>query len=302
MIKKDFEFLRRKEFLILFCFLLLISFFQMALEQQIRSGLIHSYSTLNLSLFESLGLFLPLFVMFFLAYSELSRKDYSMLPPLRWWVFFFSILLFILLVPLPKALEEEFNENFLNNTTSTTIPETSSLTTIITDTSSPPLIGSSVQETNLFEVLLLDLRSVFIFGMLFIPFLVLLIITRRKNHANITAKKSDIIDEEYDDSRYKARTIIECYYQASNSLEERGANDSPSLTPKEFTKDVNEKNLCRFQLIKDLSNLYEEAKFSTHELSTQQIVTAKSLASEIIYPPDSTSEVENENTLEQEEN
>ncbi len=92
-------------------------------------------------------------------------------------------------------------------------------------------------------------------------------------------EKQDVDHEK----EYKVKTILECYYQASTSLEERGANDNISFTPPEFTEDVRKKKLCPDTSIINLSNLFEEAKFSSHHISETDVKNAKELAQEIIF-------------------
>jgi hypothetical protein len=85
------------------------------------------------------------------------------------------------------------------------------------------------------------------------------------------------------EKEYKAKTILECYYQASTSLEERGANDNMSFTPPEFTEDVRKKKLCPDSSIVNLSNLFEEAKFSNHHISETDVKNAKEFTQDIIF-------------------
>jgi hypothetical protein len=89
------------------------------------------------------------------------------------------------------------------------------------------------------------------------------------------------------------KTVLECYYQASTALEERGADSSTSFTPTEFTHDVVDKTLTSPPTIENLTDVFEEVKFSNHLITDQQVKLAKALASEIIFS-DSLEEEDNE--------
>ena len=80
-----------------------------------------------------------------------------------------------------------------------------------------------------------------------------------------------------------ARTILECYYQTSNRLEERGADDSPAFTPIEFLKDEIDKKLIPPQDIEELTQIFEEAKFSENKMTNEQVKIAKKIAKSIIF-------------------
>ena len=92
---KDFNFLYRKEILILFCFLITITFSQIGLEKNIRFSEIPTLAVLNNPLLEALGLVLPLFVSAYLIFSHLSKAEVSWLPPRKWIITFSLIYLLI---------------------------------------------------------------------------------------------------------------------------------------------------------------------------------------------------------------
>ena len=91
------------------------------------------------------------------------------------------------------------------------------------------------------------------------------------------------LDQTDKDKAHLARTILECYYQTSNRLEERGADDSPAFTPIEFLKDVIDKKLIPPQDIEELTQLFEEAKFSDNEMTNEQVKIAKKIAKSIVF-------------------
>ncbi len=79
------------------------------------------------------------------------------------------------------------------------------------------------------------------------------------------------------------RNIIECYYQASDHLEGKGADKSYHLTPFEFKDDVGEKKLISDDSFNELTNLFTEAKFSEHEISNITVHRAKEVSQHIIF-------------------
>lgn len=282
----DFDFLRRKELMIFSIFLLVLAFSQIALEQSARISHVVPFLELNNRLLESLGVFLPVFTSFFLFFkSRRSKKgDYSWIPPRKFLIGFFLILLFIIFFPIPEPPEEEPVVNGPTNTTIITSPVTSPTTNPIPETSIPSSSEGQIIGSGLLLDFLTGFRNVFILGILFFPLLFIFIIQKRFKPEE---KQLDQLEEEITDeihaSKYKIRSILECYYQASTALEERGADDAPNLTPSEFNKDVLEKDLSTPKLVTTLTNLYEEAKFSIHDMSNKEVDHAKSIASEILF-------------------
>ncbi len=296
---KDFDFLLRKEVLILCCFLLALTFSQIALDNVAigRISRINPFLELRNPLLESLGVFLPPFIAIFLLFYR-RGLDVSWLPPTKWLIVFSLLFVIILVLPLPKPLEE-IVEPVEPETTATTPPNSgttypSNSNPLETDTTSTvtPSPGN-----DFFSDFITEFRSLFIIGILLLPFLFAIIIQRRSKFEEVESKVDEDITEDIQEKQYMTRTILECYYQASTTLEERGADSSPILTPSEFTKDVIKKDLTKTPTINNLTNLFEEAKFSNHEMASTQVEFAKSLASKIIFPPDSTLETE----IEQEE-
>jgi hypothetical protein len=120
-----------------------------------------------------------------------------------------------------------------------------------------------------------------------ILFLPLIFLFHRRTYVN--DKKVEDVTEEKEEpqkSKFEIRSILECYYQASNKLEERGADDAPTLTPSEFNIDVLNKKLSQPKTITQLTDLFEEARFSSHIITTKQVTQAKDLASDIIERSD----------------
>jgi hypothetical protein len=117
----------------------------------------------------------------------------------------------------------------------------------------------------------------------------------RRRSKDVEISSEDIEDTLGDrgPNQYKMRTVLECYYQASTALEERGADSSTSFTPTEFSQDVVNKTLTSPPSIENLTNVFEEVKFSNHSITDQKVKLAKTLASEIIFS-DSPDEEDNE--------
>ncbi|MFX1282523.1 MAG: DUF4129 domain-containing protein [Promethearchaeota archaeon] len=288
---KDFNFLQQKEFVIL-CFLLLsLTFAQIALGQLSSNNMIKPFMTLNISLFEIIGLFLPLFTGIYLFFSNKSNRQFSPLPL----IIFIGVTLiscFIIALLGITTLPEEESPVLPEINTSTPITTTMATQKTTGPVLPPPqTIESGQPDFNFFLNFLLELRSLFLIVIILLP-LFLILLSRRKSImkriALVDTDKSPVISQERD---YRMRTVLECYYQASTSLEERGANNSPSLTPTEFHVDVVTKTLSPPPLIDDLTNLFEEAKFSNHSITDQKVDQAKSLASKIIFSSDLSSDL-----------
>jgi len=94
---------------------------------------------------------------------------------------------------------------------------------------------------------------------------------------------------------------LECYYEVSKTLEGRGANDSLSFTPPEFTDDVVSKKLCKNSFIDNMTDLFEEAKFSNHKMSEESVKKARELAQQIITSPETISKKQKNNIDEDED-
>ena len=79
------------------------------------------------------------------------------------------------------------------------------------------------------------------------------------------------------------KNIIECYYQTSDHLEGRGADESDHLTPREFENDVKNKKLTVMEDFGELTDLFTEAKFSEHIISDNLVHRAKTVSQKIIF-------------------
>ncbi|UCG90143.1 MAG: DUF4129 domain-containing protein [Candidatus Heimdallarchaeota archaeon] len=279
---KDFEFIFQQEFLILCLLLLSLTFAQISLGQQSGNSLIKPFLILNNSLFEILGIFLPLFTGIYVFFSNRSKSHFSF-PPLIMFIGIVSIAILLFGFLAPSIQPEE--EAPIWPETNASMPIS---TQIVTESTQPPPtpVDTDQPDSISFFDLLLGLRSFFFIILLFLlPSLIIL--SRRKS----VLKETVVVDNDKSSAvRQKPhglRTVLECYYQASTNLEERGANSSPSFTPTEFTEDVVTKILTSPPWIETLTDLFEEAKFSNHDITDQKVDQAKSLASNIIFSSDS---------------
>ncbi|MFX1250541.1 MAG: DUF4129 domain-containing protein [Promethearchaeota archaeon] len=288
MNSKDFSFLYRKEILILGCFLLALTFVLIAIEQQSRLSSITPFLILNLSLFDILGLFLPIITFIVLFFRIPPRRNFSRnflrstfgvrILLLLSFLFLFSLLI-VFILPFPMAIP-------LGPPLPT--PSTSEMPTTTPIPPTTPLFSSYSDFLSVFG----NFRAVFLIIVFFLMLLPLVIILIRRGKPKVAVV--DISDGDGHESQktQTARNILEYYYRASEVLEKEGADASPCLTPTEFTLDVYAKNLSPPPLIYDLTSLFEEVKFSTHDTSVQQVESAKSLATKIILHFKSSSEAE----------
>ena len=284
MNKEDFTFLYRKEFLILFGFLTLIAISQIALDQQVRIGSIEPFLVLNISFLESLGLLLPIFANFYFFIYNRKFKETEWIPPRKWIVIFLIIYLAILFIPIPENIENIIITD--TNTTTTLIPNTiTQTTTLINPTSSinptdPGGTQNQIPEISNLE----DLRTILLIAILLMPLILIITIQRRTHELDLQGEKESVDLESEEINQFSTRSILECYYQASTALEERGAESSDSLTPTEFETDVKVKDLTQPFTIDNLTDIFEEAKFSSHEMTAKQVAEAKKLAGSILFP------------------
>lgn len=266
----------------------MLTFFQIALEEQVigRVNQIQPIIIMDNSVLEFAGLIFPLVTgIFFVLYLIVTRNEYSGLPPLRWTLLLFGGFLVLALLPVSEIPEDIFvieEEN--TNTTSgtnpifTTTPNTNPQPTTNQQnfTPEPGLL-------NFFTLFLSEIRNLFLLGIIILTIAFLLVLRRQ---SKLEQKETEEMEEKQEldhEKEYKIKTILECYYQASTSLEERGANDNMSFTPPEFTEDVRKKKLCPSSSITNLSNLFEEAKFSSHHMSETDVKNAKEITKEIIF-------------------
>lgn len=284
MNKDDFSFLTDSGFLVLFVFLTLIATAQIALEQQFRMSLIEPFLVLNLSLLESLGLLLPVFASFYFFLYNRNIRETEWLPPRKWIFIFVIFYLAIIFIPIPEPVENIIVPD--SNTTTSLLPGTTTpvtTSTIITSTTNTGNSGPTTNEMPSFS-LLENFRNIILFGILLLPIILIFIIQRRSDEKIFPVDEGSGKSEVKEKTQYSTRSILECYYQASTALEERGAETSDSLTPTEFDTDVKEKDLTRPNNIDGLTELFEEAKFSIHIITDDQVALAKKLAGNILFP------------------
>ncbi|MFX0211319.1 MAG: DUF4129 domain-containing protein [Candidatus Hodarchaeota archaeon] len=279
---KDFDFLRRKEILVLSVCLLALAFSQIALEQQIsyfspngRKSEIQPFLILDHSIFELLGILLPIFTLIFIIFYW-TGSDY--LSKIRNWMIAVTLLIFIVLAFLVIIIMQYIYIPMLpmelDDTDKTTLTPTTPVTS-----NQPPTISVSLKA---FLEWLINFRNLFLISILLLPLLFLFWLQRGTTDALPVKPDVEGILSEDKQRLYQIKSILECYYQASNALEERGAENSPSLTPTEFSIDVIAKNLTSISTIDGITNLFEAAKFSNHQMSTKDVKLAKIYAREII--------------------
>ena len=241
---------------------------------------------------ENLGLFLPIFTSIFLFFHNRRQDDYSWIPPLSWILIFIFIFIGLSLLPTPQNPEKIIPENTI---TTTIIPQTTLTSEIVTTPSTYPTytFPSSKDNESPFNLFLQEFRTLFVILILFLP-LIIIIIFQRKSKQIFS---NDKLDEEIQKDKlhqYKTKSILECYYQSSDSLEDRGADNSPNLTPTEFKIDVNLKNLTTIDSIEGITGLFEEAKFSKHEITEEKVEEAKRFSHQILSSGWKNQEIEDE--------
>ena len=271
---KDFDFLRRKELFVLSVCLLALVFSQIALAQQKgKISEIQPYLILDHSIFEYIGLCLPIFSIILLIFHNRAGSDYwryfGVITKIVLLLIGLQILLAILMLRLYLPLPP-LNPGDLLPSTPTPVPSVT--------TSQPPTSAVISQFLEFF----LKYRNLFLISIILLPLLFLIWLQSRSTDVSPVKQDLEEILPEDKQKPYKIKTILECYYQASIALEERGAESSPSFTPTEFSIDVVAKDLTSTSTIDGITNLFEEAKFSKHQMSTKDVECAKTYAQEII--------------------
>ncbi|MFX1515988.1 MAG: DUF4129 domain-containing protein [Promethearchaeota archaeon] len=286
---KDFSFvLRKKEFLTLCLLLLTVTLAQFSLGQ--ISGIVKSgpFLTINNSLLDVLGLILPLIsgAYIYINYRGKHNPVVSLIV-LSIGVIVIVTVIFAAFLGVPFLNEEEAegepeSPNIIPTSPITNIPVTD-ITDELTQPVLPPVDFLSYND---FIQSLGYLGIFFLIFLLFLPFLFMFVVRRKGEDDEIDLETGEIDLQHEKEKYYQVRTVLECYYQASTALEERGADDSPNFTPTEFSQDVVTKDLTDPPLIEDLTEVFEEVKFSNHAISDQQVDLAKSVSKKIIFPPD----------------
>jgi len=285
---KDFGFLYRKEFIILCLLLLGLSYAQIASEQQISVGTrtsgVDPIFILRNTVFEALGIFLPIFTAIYLFFQKRSEDEYTWIPPGKYLAVFMTLFILVLAIPVPSAPEDIIPDDN-NDTVTITIPTTATSPnskTILPDSTDNNNDDPSINSQFLGNFLNIA-RNMFFLLVLFLPLLIIYLIQHRSKTETDNDTDIEDMDQTEREKAHQARTILECYYQTSNRLEERGADDSPAFTPIEFLKDVIDKKLIFPQDIVELTNIFEEAKFSDNEMTNEQVKIAKEIAQSIIF-------------------
>jgi len=271
--------LGKKEFILLLLFLLALVFSQIALEDQRnlndQKPFNKPFIILESSFFEDLGIFIPILTILFLFIHNRRKQEYSRLPPSKHILLFVLFFATVTILLIPENVENLLPE--VNTTSTTTIPET----LIVTSRSIVPPHGTEIITDRLIDSSFI-FRVLFIIGFLLLPLFLLFLIQGRGKVREQINETEEMLTIEEQQKQFRMNTIIECYLQASNTLEERGADKSPSITPTEFIKDVTEKKLTEKKTIGGITELYEEARFSNHEITLDKVAKAKELSRGII--------------------
>ncbi|MFW9992370.1 MAG: hypothetical protein ACFFD4_10010 [Candidatus Odinarchaeota archaeon] len=205
--------------------------------------------------------------------------------------FVFGTVLFLIVANFLYILENPPGEinNGDNNQTSTVDTTTSAIGTSDTQpgssgpTSSGPLVPGTAKPAP--EVISpLDPRLVIVVFALFLAGLYFF----RKSKFFSEEEKPAILDDELQmgsEQFNRKKSIIKQYLTASNDLELFGADNALELTTLEFENDVKKKlgtkNPDVSVNLETLSRIYEEAKFSTHEITDSHIKSANKTANNI---------------------
>lgn len=299
---EDFNFLFRKEILILCLLLLALAFAQISLGQLSGISGIEPFLVMNISLFDTLGMILPVFTILFLYLSNRSSQDHS------WYLTFYMIggiiLITLFMAILGVFIQQPEEENPVLPDVNITSPITTTIIQSI-EPIQPPFqpVGSNPIGLSSLSQLLTEFRGLLFIVVLLLPLLILIAIQRqsrlKKEEINDESVDTDEIPADNKEKHHRMRTILECYYQASTHLEEHGADSSSCFTPTEFSADVVEKELTPPPLINNLTDVFEEAKFSNHDISIQKVDLAKSFSSKIIIPSESSSKTGIDKELEE---
>ena len=235
-----------------------------------------------------LGLILPLIsgAYIYISYRGKHNPLVSLIV-LSIGVIVVGTVIFAALLGVPFLNEEEVEEEpespiIIPTSPITNIPITD-ITDELTQPIAPPIDLLSYSD---FIQSLEYLGIFFLIFLLFLPLLFMFVVKRRGEDDEIDLETGETDLQHEKEKHYQVRTVLECYYQASTALEERGADDSPNFTPTEFSQDVVIKDLTDPPLIEDLTEVFEEVKFSHHNVSDQQVDLAKSISKKIIFPPD----------------
>jgi hypothetical protein len=281
--------------------MLTVTFAQVSLGQM--SGTVKSkpFFILNFTFFEVLGVVLPVISGIYIYFSYRTKHEHPwILFILSSGAVFIAVLVIASIIGVYFGNEgDQVEEPVIPFNNATTSPISTAPYTSITEITQQQTETTEIipQPVNLLELTdyfqsLQNLGIIFLIFLFFIP-LLLMIIIRRSKEVEISSEDTENALGDKGPIQHKMRTVLECYYQASTVLEERGADSSTSTTPTEFSQDVVNKTLAYPLTIENLTHVFEEAKFSDHSITDQQVKRAKTLASKIIFS-DSLDEEDNE--------
>ena len=171
---EDFNFLRKKEILILFFLLLSLTFAQISVAGISR---IEPFLALRNSFFETLGMILPIFTIIFIYFHKRSEKD----MPLRPFILFLGVtvvaVIIIAALGAPIIPEEEIPVLPDVNTTSTITPITQqTIEPPQSQSPSPPDKGSKSLDLGFFFQFLMESKIFIAIAILLLPILLIIII------------------------------------------------------------------------------------------------------------------------------
>lgn len=289
----------------IFCSLLiLLTFSAIAFEEQIfgQDNLINPFFVLNISFFEMLGMILPIFtIIFFFMYIFVTRNYVSNLPKLKWIFILFLMVFLLATIPLPANDEDDSSGSTISTVLPTTQIDTSPNTSGHQQPNNQPEYQPIAILSKTLEVFMLDFKYVFLLGIFFLTVTFLVVLRRQSKFQDLQSKETEENQASIMKTEQEIKEILECYYKVSKTLEGRGANDSPSFTPPEFTDDVVSKKLCKDSFIDNMTYLFEEAKFSNHKMSEESVKKARELAQQIINSPEMISKKQRNNINEDED-
>ncbi|HUT79910.1 MAG TPA: DUF4129 domain-containing protein [Candidatus Bathyarchaeia archaeon] len=250
------------------------------------------------NIFTKISLFLPysallliiLFYVFRLLFSEGSWTRF--LAPL-----FLSLIIglgFGFLARYIRNNMPEFLPDTLDpiSTTSSNVTGTDTAPSLPTEPTTPPGTGTDPSPvssdnpeppTRIISMVLLVVAGVFI--IVAIVFIGIDFFRRRDDefHERILDKDKRWIPTATSSDHRKL--VIRAYHKTSYELIDRGAKSERSMTPGEFEQSAEEKFPITEEKISDLTDLYEEARFSEHEITPEDSQKAEeyydSISSEI---------------------
>ncbi|MHA2295260.1 MAG: DUF4129 domain-containing protein [Candidatus Hodarchaeales archaeon] len=254
-------------------------------------------------------IYLIVFALFIVIWHHYIRKEVNLRRKRRLKLILASMVAFFIVTNVLAFGTNPVPENTDNNDNNTTNTSTSNASST-TSTQSGTETGSS--ETSAIKtysqgtaspapeiITLLDPRLIIIA----LALLFLLFIQIRRASVDFSEEHVELNDYEEQLSSEqlgRKKTIIKQYLSASDDLEMFGADGSMELTTREFEKTIPLQMLTKKPTLKptlkELTRLYEEVKFSTHEITdvhVERAVETSTDISEQLFPQD---EEANENS------